>query len=826
MRQAMHVCAVAVLAIGFVAAPPAQSPVPPDSVARLIDLAGLPLLTPGVTCRQFASTDPTGRGEDHGHFLRRNGDSVVLAEMEGPGVVTRLWSANAMGRLRVFLDGEAEPRLEGPFQDLFTGKLPPFCEPIATHRSGGWISYFPIPYARSCRIEVAGLEHPGELYYQVQYLTYPAGTPMRTFTRVLPDEEMKALVRVCNEWRSDYHNTDFQFLRPPMQDTKTDLLVPANGSSTIECPGPGTIFFLGLRVGGSGKDGPSTAALRRGLVVEIAFDGAEPTVRAPIAALCGSGFGGDTNGLLFHWHDRSGTLLLPMPFRKQARLRILNSLDRDQSVEVETRTKLVEPAAEAGTLHAEFRSTPAVGDGLYEFAHVEGPGKFVGIVQALQGVGDLWYLEGNEQFHVDGEQVPSILGTGTEDFYNGGWYWDQGTFQLPLHGLSEKAEWTTNRTAPWRMLLPDAVPFRTGLIARIEHGSRNEVRDAYYSSVCYWYGPPRPVREIPREELREPRLPVVRPKGFVAAAALAWDPQPAVAWNTWEAVSESFRGLDRPLFQAFPVSYLQKDAPAVDPRVAVLPRGEAPLVYTAHVTVPYEDRYVLQLRGRQVRQLAAVIVDGERIAIADPGARAGLEVVEQSDVHARRMTAGEHTIGFVVGPRPTEATALDCLRLLPQAPFVRTWWIGPPVPARAGGTVEDDMPEEARFLAADFSPAAAGWKQVTADGDSLDLNHHVSPRAPVLGYLWVYLQSPKARVAHVRLGSDDGVRVWANGALVWSHAIHRPLSPGQDEFDLPLQAGWNRLLLKVKNDDGGYGVCLQISDPDGDLRCAHEVGGR
>jgi hypothetical protein len=90
----------------------------------------------------------------------------------------------------------------------------------------------------------------------------------------------------------------------------------------------------------------------------------------------------------------------------------------------------------------------------------------------------------------------------------------------------------------------------------------------------------------------------------------------------------------------------------------------------------------------------------------------------------------------------------------------------------------------------------------------------------MLAYLLVFVQSPTARTAHALLGSDDGVRVWANGALVWSHAIHRPMSPDADQFDVPLRAGWNRLLLKVRNDDGGYGVMLRLCDPDSTLKFA------
>src|SRR6185295_17218324 len=107
----------------------------PDSVLRLIDFASLADLEAGVTCRQFSSSDPEGLGDDHGHFLSLEGKKAVLADMNGPGIVT-------------------------PFQELFNGKYAPFVEPVATHQGGGFISYFPIPYAKHCRIEVDELAEP------------------------------------------------------------------------------------------------------------------------------------------------------------------------------------------------------------------------------------------------------------------------------------------------------------------------------------------------------------------------------------------------------------------------------------------------------------------------------------------------------------------------------------------------------------------------------------------------------------------------------------------------------------------------------------------
>lgn len=792
----------------------AQTPAAPDSLDRLVDLAGLPLLTSGVTCRQFASTDPSGRGEDHGHFLRLAGDTAVLAEMQGPGVIARLWSANPQGRLRVFCDGEAEPRIDGPFQDLFSGKLPPFCEPIAIHKSGGWISYFPIPYAKSCRVEVTELQRPAELYYQVQYLTYPAGTPMRTFTKELPKAEQDALARVLQAW----HNPGRLPQRPAKErGFGTELAIPPGETKWLESDGPATLVELRLE-----PTTPTPDALR-GLLLEIGFDGAEPTVRAPLGDFFGCGFGAvDSQGLLLGWERGTGYCHLPMPYRQRLRIVLRNTTATEQRVGIAALTEVGEPAAAAGTLHAEFRCTDRVGDALYEFGSIRGPGKYVGITQAMQGVGDLWYLEGNEQFFVDGEAKPSILGTGSEDFYNGGWYWDQGTFALPLHGLGVKAEWTTNRTTPWRMQLSDAVPFTNGLVARIEHGSRNEVRDAYYSSVVYWYGPAQAVRSVPDGELRQPRLWVVRPKGFVPANELRWDAASAVEWKAWEELTTTHRGLVRPLFQAFPVSYVERDAAPIDARVAVLPCGKHPITYRARLQVPFADQFTLQLRLRHPEALASVQIDGQHLFRPDYDSfTMHLGRPEQLELQAGPLAAGEHELGFVVSEHLGLAPGIDSLRLVPCAPYVRTWWIAPPLAAKAGGNVADPMEQETQFLAADFDPAVHGWKQVAANGDGLDLNQQVSSQAPMLAYLLVFVHSPTARTARALLGSDDGVRLWANGALVWSHAIHRPMTPDQDSFDVPLQAGWNRVLLKVKNDDGGYGVMLRFGDPDGSLRFAH-----
>jgi hypothetical protein len=91
-------------------------------------------------------------------------------------------------------------------------------------------------------------------------------------------------------------------------------------------------------------------------------------------------------------------------------------------------------------------------------------------------------LEGDEVILVDGEKTPSWHGTGMEDYFNGAWYY-RGLFDLPLHGLLDKAG---PRAAQYRFHLPDAVRFRKGLAMTFEFGDGNRAQ-GYMSGVGYWY---------------------------------------------------------------------------------------------------------------------------------------------------------------------------------------------------------------------------------------------------------------------------------------------------------------------------------------------------
>jgi hypothetical protein len=117
---------------------------------------------------------------DVGHYIRTETTAGgrrehVLADLKGPGTITRFWSANPArtNTTRFYFDGEAEPRLVLPLADLFKGLATPF-EPDFSYVSGtGGNLYFPLPYAASLRITVEETpDSPLRLYYEIGYRTY------------------------------------------------------------------------------------------------------------------------------------------------------------------------------------------------------------------------------------------------------------------------------------------------------------------------------------------------------------------------------------------------------------------------------------------------------------------------------------------------------------------------------------------------------------------------------------------------------------------------------------------------------------------------------
>lgn len=86
-----------------------------------------------------------------------------------------------------------------------------------------------------------------------------------------------------------------------------------------------------------------------------------------------------------------------------------------------------------------------------------------------------------------------------------------------------------------------------------------------------------------------------------------------------------------------------------------------------------------------------------------------------------------------------------------------------------------------------------------------------------VAYARCYIYSPIQQKARLELGSDDGVKVWLNGNLIYSLNVARPLTPNSDKTDITLNQGWNSLMVKITQNNLGWEFCARIVTPDGKM---------
>jgi len=114
-------------------------------------------------------------------------------------------------------------------------------------------------------------------------------------------------------------------------------------------------------------------------------------------------------------------------------------------------------------------------------------------------------------------------------------------------------------------------------------------------------------------------------------------------------------------------------------------------------------------------------------------------------------------------------------------------------------------------------PDSEAWQPVTRGvGDwSLNLEEAFGNLDYCVAYLQTDVWSPADQPARLEMGSDDGVRAWINGELVFDQYGGGGVNPRQHRAPIQLKSGWNRLVLKVVDHEGSWGVCCRVRGADG-----------
>lgn len=273
----------------------------------------------------------------------------------------------------------------------------------------------------------------------------------------------------------------------------------------------------------------------RDIIIRMYWDGEdEPSVETPFGDFFGCGFSQRTNWQSKYLGVTSGGFYcyFPMPFTKNAYVEIENTSKKKTYLLffhfLCQRYDKLPP--DTLYFHAQYRrENPTTRGKNYTVLKAEGSGYFAGITLAMQGYskGDkLNFLEGDEFFYIDGREEASIKGTGTEDYFQGGWYFIDGEFNGLYHGLI-KRDVKNAFVQCYRFHFLDRINFEKSILFDIEHGQRpnNEAR-ADYSSVAYWYQnePHQPFEPLP--ENREPTVPT---EAFFLPDAIEWEGTPGTS---------------------------------------------------------------------------------------------------------------------------------------------------------------------------------------------------------------------------------------------------------------------------------------------------------
>jgi putative heme-binding domain-containing protein len=137
----------------------------------------------------------------------------------------------------------------------------------------------------------------------------------------------------------------------------------------------------------------------------------------------------------------------------------------------------------------------------------------------------------------------------------------------------------------------------------------------------------------------------------------------------------------------------------------------------------------------------------------------------------------------------------------------RAWVIGPFADGSRG--LENVHPPETGplDLSATFASGSKTLAWKTARNDHMfDFIKTFGPSPDASFYAYCRIESPIAQPMMLLPGSDDGLKIWHNGRLVWTHAGIRGALPLADVVFLDLQPGGNDLLFRVNNVDGACGL--------------------
>ncbi len=241
-------------------------------IEQFYRLDRLGIFKESVKVASVSSYDRTG-GNDDGFsgkysFVHKEKDGLVLADLKGPGVIYRIWTPTPTDDVMEFyFDGEDEPRITVKFREIFMGNHPAFERPLVGYGAGGFYSYVPLAYKKSCKVFVRAEKIQ---FYQINYATYPQDTQINSYSAQADAEYQRHLDKAKTLFGSSGQDISSYVVPPGGQIERIEsrvTLKPGKAVTIFEQNRPGRI--VGLRI----RPAEAFAGKKRDIVMRAYWDG-------------------------------------------------------------------------------------------------------------------------------------------------------------------------------------------------------------------------------------------------------------------------------------------------------------------------------------------------------------------------------------------------------------------------------------------------------------------------------------------------------------------------------------------------------------------------
>lgn len=242
-----------------------------------------------------------------------------------------------------------------------------------------------------------------------------------------------------------------------------ELVAPGETKTLLQATGAGVIQRMWMTIS------DRSPQVLRAIKIEMFWDGATtPAVSVPLGDFFGLALGRKVafeNALFSDPEGRSFTCYIPMPFRSGARIVLINESSKTVNLFYDINFQQVKVhAADVLYFHAYWNRVEKteLAKDFVILPPVKGKGRFLGTNMGI--ITDpvyekSWWGEGEVKIFIDGDaDLPTLNGTGTEDYIGTGW--GQGQFVHQYQGCIVADE-ATRQWAFYRYHIPDPVYFNT-----------------------------------------------------------------------------------------------------------------------------------------------------------------------------------------------------------------------------------------------------------------------------------------------------------------------------------------------------------------------------